>query len=415
MAMPRFARASCFALVLVAGCTVDPPAPPARGTVVAQISAHASPRNRKLSFLPAAGSPHLGTASIDSLPIVQDDTAGSGPASTVELVTNSVGDTLAGDTCPGVAPGQGAFCANVTLNQFYPRPLNHVFVQITSITNTNFQPFSVKHQGLDDDGSELGLDSSLGLWKYTAPNSTTPGVLGVAPDNSGTRDWVFANPDDADTLIGLQVIGTLTYSSYTRTASSLPFVDACASGTNIGTPTATQITLPFPFTLYDTTSSTVTVNRRGVLVIGASNLIAPATTVALPSSGNVPKCNLFKQCSVPRPAIFPFWDGLIYMANGAVCTQASGTAPNRTFAITWEHLERNAVNDIGSDYTFTAVLHEGTDVIDLLYGSMLGPAPNASGGAATVGVQNAAGTVATSETNTTHYGTGASWTLTPVP
>jgi hypothetical protein len=74
-----------------------------------------------------------------------------------------------------------------------------------------------------------------------------------------------------------------------------------------------------------------------------------------------------------------------------------------------------ALQDVGSDYSFTAVLHEGTDAIDLLYGQMLGPAPDSSGGAATVGVQNAAGTVATSENKTTHYGTGTSYTLTPVP
>ena len=426
--MHRFARAGragagcLLAISSAIGCSADPPAPPAppaRGTVVAEVVAHAKPRQRSVTFAKAGthdpkAAPSLSAQSIDELPIVQDGTPGSGPEVSVELVTNSVGDTFMGDTCPGVAAGSKAFCANVTLNHFYLRPLSNVFVQVTSILDGDLQPFAA-HEAWTSDPPALGLDDSLGLWSYSAPGAA-PGVLGVSPDNGGSRDWVFRNPDDADTVMSLRVVSSLTYTSYTRTAQNLPFVNACEGGTNLGTPMTSVLDLPFPFTLYDTTTTKATANRRGVLLMGVNGLIAPAKSVALPASGNVPNCSLFNQCAVPRPAIFPFWDILLYLGEGALCTRAGGTAPNRTFAVTWNHLGRaGSLEDEGSDYTFTVVLHEGTDVIDLLYGQMDGQQPNASGGSASIGVQNAAGTAATAEWQAAHYGSGTSYTFTPVP
>lgn len=366
-----------------------------------------------MEFFADESAPPISPASLDSLTLTQDGTPDSGPFQTVELVTNSVGNTLLGDSCPGVSPGTKAFCGNVTLSHFFARTLANTFVQITSVTDANGAA-SPGHEGILGDPPQLGLDASLGLWKYTADASSSPGVLGQMPDNGGTRDWVFKNPDDADTYLGLRIVASLTYAGYTRTANSLPFIDACVEGTDHGPASTTPVLLPFPFTLYDTTDQTATINRRGVLVLGATDLIAPAKSVPLPASGNVPNCPQIKQCTVPRPAIFAFWDALLYNG-GSVCTLTGGAAPDRTFAVTWRHMARLDANDIGADYTFTIVLHEGTNVIDLLYGTMAGPLPNAAGGAATVGVQNAAGTLATSETNTQSYGTGAGYTLTPVP
>lgn len=409
--MRRFIEAGPAACcLLLAGCAADPPPP--RGDVLADLVARVSPRERRLSFA-RTSAPGLAPSSVDALPIVGDGVAGSGPADSVELVTTSIGDTLSGDTCPGVPAGTGAFCADVTLGQFYARPLDHAFVQVTGILDTSGKPFP-GHAAINSDPAELGLDASLGLWKYTAAGAA-PGVLGDSPDNRAARSWVFANPDDADWIIGLRVIASLSYASYQRAASAQPFVDACAGGTNLGQPVTAEVTLPFAFTLYDTTTTTLTLNRRGVIVAGSSALIAPVKAVKLPNSGNVPGCTSFKQCAVPRPAIFAFWNGLLYLGGGALCTQEIGAAPSRSFAVTWSHMGGTALVDLGSDYTFTAVLHEGTGAIDLLYGQMLGPAPGSSGGSATIGVQNAAGTVATSETAVRAYGTGAAYTLTPVP
>jgi hypothetical protein len=418
--MHLFARDGFILIVVVsalAGCGGEAPSEPAShplGTVVREIVAHAQPRLGRLDFAPGTSAPGLEPQSIDSLPIVADGVAGSGPPSTVELVTTSLSDTLEGGTCAGAAPGLGAFCASVTLGQFYPRTLSNTFVQVTSISDANHQPLG-GHEAIGGDASQLGLDASLGLWEYTAAGAPAPGVLGMAPQNSGAREWTFLNPDDAEDYISLRVVASLTFASYTRAPASLAFVDACASGTSYGQSLTQQVSLPFPFTLYDTTAQTITLSRRGVIVLGATDLIAPKQSAALPSSGSVPDCDFILQCAVPRPAIFPFWDELFYSVNGQVCTQTSGTAPARTFAVTWDHMTRNSPTDIGSDYSFTAVLHEGTDVVDLIYGQMLGPEPNASGGGATVGVQNAEGTVATSETDSSDYGTGQAYTLSPVP
>lgn len=414
--MPRIASFGLPLSLLAAGCGAPRAQdPPARGTaVVGEAVAHLSPRRGTITFTAPPRGPGLAPASVDAVDVVQDGTPGSGPLGSVELVTNSVADTFSGGSCPGAAPGAQAFCGNVTLNQFYPRPLNHTFVQVTAITGADQQPLA-GHGAINSDPPELGLSASLGLWKYTAPSSGTPGILGTAPDNGATRDWVFQNPDDADTSMSVRVIASLTYAGYTQAPSNLPFVDACAGGTNLGQALNSVIDLPFAFTLYDTTTTKVTAHRRGVLVAGVTGLVAPAKNVALPASGNVPGCSLLNQCAVPRPAIFPFWDTLLFLSAGGICTLEGGSAPDRTFAVTWSHLARSALADIASDYSFTVVLHEGTDVIDLLYGDMTGPLPNAAGAQAVVGVQNAAGTVATADFRQANYGSGASYTLTPAP
>src|SRR5262245_27233979 len=117
---------SAAALGLLAGCAdaggdddafpegLLPPetAAPTRGIVMGEFIAHISPRSGKIEFEPVKrASPSLKTQSIDSLNIVQDDNPNSGPPTTVELITNSVGSN--GQCPPGYQ--SNTFCGNVTL------------------------------------------------------------------------------------------------------------------------------------------------------------------------------------------------------------------------------------------------------------------------------------------------------------
>ncbi|NUQ75625.1 MAG: hypothetical protein HUU21_18930 [Polyangiaceae bacterium] len=396
-------------LVLLAGCAdaggPDGPAPDAlypseapplpEGTaLVAEILARVSPSAKTITFEPIErDDPGLETQSIDELNLVQDETPGSGLRTTVELVTNSVGFDA---ECP--APYQaGTFCGNVTLSSFYQRSLANVFVQATSITPPS------KYNAVNSDPSEFGQDDTFGLWKYTTPAATTAGVLGQAPHNSGTRDWVFANPDNGDWSMILRVISSLKYSAYIYDFSSASFIDACAGG-SATTASSAQFTMPFPFTLYQSTNSIVRFNIRGVITFGNVNGTASGNNLALPS-GNAPK-----------PAVFAFWDNIQYGPAGKMCYKVVGAAPNRKVAITWNDMTFVDAPDAGTaSLQFGVILSEGTNNIEMVYNSMNGASSRKSGDSATVGVQNEDSTSAMAEFNLGIFSSGSAYAFIPIP
>jgi hypothetical protein len=332
------------------------------------------------------------------LPILQDQIPGSGPADTVELVTNSVN---LGAGCP--APYQTAsFCGNVTLRHFFQNQgFNNVYVQVTAIMDQLGRPLS-GHCAKNSDPAALGLDNSLGLWRYTASGyNPLSGILGKAvtgaTDNAATRDWVFDNPNNANTIIWLRVVASSTYANYTRTGSTtaVNFIDACGlpgANTSTSTPPITGVPLPFPFTLYGggdstsygLTSTKVSYSFKGEISLGDTPLQG-GSNLSLPST------------SAPKPAIFPFWDDLAYNANGKLCSGVSGTAPNRIFVITWNDMKfaTDAANT--TSLIFSAYLYEGSDKIEFVYKNMtsLSQQVRANGNSATIGMQDATGTVAT--------------------
>jgi hypothetical protein len=385
----------------------DPTVALGSSTRVIEFLAHVSPKSRSVTFTRvqdeahgAPALPGLSPQSVDDLTIDQDNSAGSGAASTVELVTNSVGTDGA---CPS-GHTTSSFCANVTLRHFYPRSLANVFMQVVWVKDYNMVSLP-DHAGINSDASELGLANTYGLWKYTAPAATTPGVLGQSPDNDGARDWIFANPDNADTLIKLRVVASLSYSSYVMGGSSTSFVDACAVGTNLGKPANVAQTMPFPFTLYSATSATVHFNPRGMITFGAVGGTSSGSNVKIPSG------------LAPKPGLFAFWDDIGYGAAGtsALCYATLGSAPNRKYVVTWRQMNFIPVADQAASLTFSTFLSEGTNAIDLVYNTMTGPTSRATGSSATVGVQNATAAVATQVYNTSSFGSGTAYSLSPVP
>ncbi len=111
------------------------------------------------------------------LNIVQDGTPGSGPANTIELVTESQARNGA---CPAPYDTVPSLCANVTLRSFYTdRTRTDVYVRLNSLTTPLANPV------LNSAASSPGLPSGLGIWSY--------GNLGLAgtPAAAAARDWVF--------------------------------------------------------------------------------------------------------------------------------------------------------------------------------------------------------------------------------
>lgn len=109
--------------------------------------------------------------------IIQDGVPGSGPAGSVELVTESQARNAA---CPAPYDTVPSLCAYVTLRSFYAdRTRTDAYVRLNSLTTPLANPV------LNSAVSTPGLPSGLGIWSY--------GNLGLAgsPDASVSRNWVF--------------------------------------------------------------------------------------------------------------------------------------------------------------------------------------------------------------------------------
>src|ERR1043165_3863693 len=144
----------------------------------------------------------------------------------------------------------------------------------------------------------------------------------------------------------------------------------------------TAVDLPFPYSLYDTSFTTLQVSSNGNLQFASS----------YPS---------FNNSCLPAPslsyAIFPYWDDLrtdtdagvacsSYPTGCGVFTALSGTAPNRVFNIEWRSV---LYNNTAQQADFEVRLYENQTQgqeqgrFDVIYGQV-----DQSGSSGTVGVQH---------------------------
>ncbi|WP_277350910.1 S8 family serine peptidase [Streptomyces chilikensis] len=143
-----------------------------------------------------------------------------------------------------------------------------------------------------------------------------------------------------------------------------------------GDDAAAAVTLPFSFPLYGTRYGSGHLNTNGVLTFGGSS--TAYSNVALPAA------------AAPNAALYPFWDDLAVTATGSVHTKSYGEAPNRKFLVEWRDV---APRGTTTYFSFSVELTESGDIT---YRYKDVPAGNARlrGNSATVGIENATGTVA---------------------
>ena len=126
----------------------------------------------------------------------------------------------------------------------------------------------------------------------------------------------------------------------------------------------TTILLPFSYTLYGTTFTSVNLSSNGDAQFTTTS--AGSTSICLPWSGH-------------NDTIFPYWTDLLTNAqpgcsgySGGTCgiyTSVSGSAPNRIFNIEW----RTVYNDPPSNIAranFELRLYEGQTRFDVIYGEV---------------------------------------------
>jgi hypothetical protein len=137
----------------------------------------------------------------------------------------------------------------------------------------------------------------------------------------------------------------------------------------------TEITLPFPFTLYDRTYTTVEATANGTLNFVTSD-----------NTGGINFCLPYSGLGY---SIVPHWDDLT--TENFVCTQCgiftsvTGSAPNRIFNIEWR---AEYWQQIGSFVNFEVRLYESSPQqrFDIMYGILTG-----GGSSTTIGVQRDTG------------------------
>jgi uncharacterized repeat protein (TIGR01451 family) len=143
---------------------------------------------------------------------------------------------------------------------------------------------------------------------------------------------------------------------------------------NLGDDEEVNVTLPFPFTFYGTSSTAIRVGNNGGLLFNAT-------------SGDLGVTNEPLGTATSNNLIVPFWDD-IDSDTGNVYYTTVGTAPNRMFVIEWYN--RPHFSNVGNA-TFELILYEGTNNIkfqyqDVVFGNVsttTAPAPRwASAGAA---------------------------------
>ena len=149
-------------------------------------------------------------------------------------------------------------------------------------------------------------------------------------------------------------------------------------------------TLAFPFRYYSNSVSTVGISSNGMLQFGGN--------VGLWAYSNGPLPN----ASTPD-TLYAFWDDLMTRGVG-ICTATLGLAPNRTHVVQWSDLHYCCTDDPTVHLNFEVALNEGTNTIDVLYGTMTGGSTRASGDSATIGIQEGTG----SRSQTIAYNTAGS-------
>ena len=204
-----------------------------------------------------------------------------------------------------------------------------------------------------------------GTYQVTASagGCTTPQTQTVTINANTTADFTLAARSDS---FGYSCV--VEGAGYVQGTTAVPLTGDDASAT---------VALPFSFPFYGATYTQAFVSSNGNVNFLAANTAFSNTTI--PSA------------AAPNAAVYAFWDDLILDASSGVFTAASGTAPNRTFLVEWRNAAFFGATGLRIDAEIELAENGG---VVLRYRN-LDPAQGAElGNSATVGIENAAGTVA---------------------
>jgi plastocyanin len=138
--------------------------------------------------------------------------------------------------------------------------------------------------------------------------------------------------------------------------------------------------MPFPFTFYDQSYSTLYVSPSGLIAFGSSAGLPKYINVSIPST------------NLPNACIYAAWDDLNPSAGGSVRIGTEGSAPNRQLVISWVDVPHWSYPS--THYTMQIILSENTSDIIVNYLNVSSNQTTGAGASATVGVENQDGSLA---------------------
>ena len=162
------------------------------------------------------------------------------------------------------------------------------------------------------------------------------------------------------------------------------FIDITGTGTplSLGDDSSADVTMPFSFNFYGTTSNILTVSNNGGALFNTPGSGLPFTNTSLPAS-------------LSGPAILPLWDDFD-SEQGNVYTDTRGSTPDRQFIVEWFDRVHFSGPSNTDGATFELILNEnGTiqfEYLDVEYSGFAnasGDPDDCTGGVcATIGLQN---------------------------
>ncbi len=210
--------------------------------------------------------------------------------------------------------------------------------------------------------------SSTPLSTATPTSTPTPGPVG-GPDAAG---YCYRN-----STVGGEVF---SFTDISTSGTALTLADPDDTIVN-------GVALPFAFTYYGNSYSTVSVSTNGFLRFNYTG------TSTSPANDVVPNA------AAPNNILAGYWDDLIFAGATNLRTQTTGTAPNRQFIVQWTDIGLFDFDTAGN-LTFQIRLAEGSN--DIFYSYYLQGAPPTApgtvspeigGNGATVGIENSTGTI----------------------
>jgi hypothetical protein len=219
---------------------------------------------------------------------------------------------------------------------------------------------------------------------FTVPSAPAGAYSAIATIPSGTCKGSSAKPVMVTATtppVTFAATTTPAWSGYTVGEQATTFTPANTTVLPLtGDDNITQITLPFSFKLYGTSYTTAWVDTNGLVAFvnpGSSS----SDAWPIPSSPGPEE---------PNATVYPFWHDWWVDAQSSVRTTTTGSAPNRTFIVEWRNVY--SIEDPNIRVTFEVIFEESGN-LTFAYADQESTFLELGGGA-TIGLENAAGTVA---------------------
>lgn len=184
---------------------------------------------------------------------------------------------------------------------------------------------------------------------------------------------------------------TQTFSTYTVSATSAAFIDACSGGQTLSlnnndesTSADGAVVVPWSVPFFDRSFTNMRVSTNGWLSF-SSYLTDSAPrhengVQTLPSEG------------APNAAVYALWEDLKVRDTGSgICVATTGAAGSRTFVVEWQNVAFTTATALQGNLTFEVQLHEADGSIDIVYQSLeAGDGNESRMSQITVGIENEA-------------------------